>query len=188
MTDTPNTLAINIIEATVLGVRVVRGYARLCDLAQISKADIYDAHTNPRGTQRDLSPKHARDAYEYVQREELGFWPEIFLALRDRTAATVRIHDRASGQGILRIKRDAISKARRICISRVDGNHRLHFADGETDGYPAIVKEVSFCLATDLSQDQEIKLFRDINNNQRRMSTSHLDNIQSRLTTDRKLA
>ena len=42
---------------------------------------------------------------------------------------------------------------------------------------------MSFCIAYDLSREQEIKLFRDINNNQRRMNTSHLDNIQIRLSS-----
>jgi hypothetical protein len=62
------------IRAKVLGVNVYRGFANLADLADISKADIYDQQRNPKGTQRDLSPAHARDAYEYVRNRDLGFW------------------------------------------------------------------------------------------------------------------
>ena len=76
----------------------------------------------------------------------------------------------------------AIRGRRSISISRVDGNHRLHFAGGDFEGYEPIDKTVSFCIAYDLSREQEIKLFRDINNNQRRMNTSHLDNIHIRLS------
>jgi hypothetical protein len=52
-----------VIRGNVAGVNVFRGYARLSDLSRMSKADIYDKISNPQGTQRDLSPKHAQDAY-----------------------------------------------------------------------------------------------------------------------------
>ena len=45
---------------------------------------------------------------------------------------------------------------------------------------------MSFCLAVDLTLDDEISLFRDINNNQNR-NTSHLDNIKTRLTSEERL-
>jgi DGQHR domain-containing protein len=154
----------------------------------MSKPDIYDAKTNPTGTQRDLSPKHARDAYEYVQNEKVGFFPEVFLALRDKSVYKYvpSVKERQFGQ--ISIDLSKITSASDIKISRVDGNHRLHFADGETDGFPAITKIVSFCLAVDITKDQEIKLFRDINNNQRRMNTSHLDNIKLRLAGEDAMA
>jgi hypothetical protein len=63
-------LKIPVIRGTVLGVNVYRGFARLCDLSRISKPDVYDAISNPKGTQRDLSPKHAKEAYEYVRNSE----------------------------------------------------------------------------------------------------------------------
>ena len=69
------------VRAKVLGVNVYRGFGKLADLARISKADIYDQIKNPKGTQRDLSAQHARDAYEYVKNRDLGFWPKCFFAL-----------------------------------------------------------------------------------------------------------
>ena len=78
------------VRAKVLGVNVYRGFANLCDLADISRADIYDQQKNPKGTQRDLSPAHARDAYEYVKNKELGFWPEVFLCSRRKDIVTFR--------------------------------------------------------------------------------------------------
>lgn len=181
-------LSIPVIVTTVMGLRVARGYARICDLADISRPDIYDASRNPTGTQRDLSPKHARDAYEYVRNEEVGFFPEVFLALRDPAAATLKMTNTDSGFGNLEIHLASIRSSNEIKISRIDGNHRLQFADGKSEGFPRIENMVSFCIAIDISKEQEIKLFRDINNNQRRMNTSHLDNIDLRLSDDRIVA
>ncbi len=181
-------LTIPIIMSSVMGIKVARGYAPICELAEISKPDIYDAKTNPTGTQRDLSPKHARDAYEYIRIEELGFFPEVFLALRDKSSAKITITNETRGYGNLEISKSAILKSSEIKISRVDGNHRLHFADGHSDGFPRLEKVVSFCLALDISTEQEIKIFRDINNNQRRMNTSHLDNIDLRLSGAKAIA
>lgn len=177
-------LEIPVLKGKVFGVNVYRGFARLCDLARISEADIYDPKTNPSGTQRDLSPKHAKDAYDYVKTKDIGYWPEVFLCTREADVLKYQSGE-ADDFGVLKIHTARIVGYRDegvIAISRVDGNHRLHYADGETAGYPAIDKLVSFCLAVNLTLDQEISLFRDINNNQRRMSTSHLDNIETRLS------
>lgn len=185
-TATTKIIEIPVLKGQVLGVNVFRGFARLCDLARISKADIYDPKTNPTGTQRDLSPKHAKDAYDYVKTKEIGYWPEVFLCTRESEVIQY-IGSSKGAFGIVKINLAKIAshnKDGKISISRVDGNHRLHYADGETSGYPAIEKPVSFCLAVNLTLDQEITLFRDINNNQRRMSTSHLDNIETRLSGD----
>lgn len=175
-------LQIPVLTGTVFGVKVFRGFAKLCDLASISEADIYDPKTNPTGTQRDLSPKHARDAYEYITTKELGYWPEVFLCTRKSDVLKYAGNENC---GVLKLHTQKIidyAMQGEIAISRVDGNHRLHYGDGETEGFPAVEKLVSFCLAVDLNLDAEISLFRDINNNQRRMSTSHLDNIESRLS------
>lgn len=82
--DGATSLKLPVVRAKVLGVNVYRGFANLGDLADVSKADIYDQKGNPTGTQRDLSPSHARDAYEYVKNRDLGFWPEVFLCARKK--------------------------------------------------------------------------------------------------------
>jgi DGQHR domain-containing protein len=175
------------VRSKVLGVNVYRGSVKLSDLADISRADIYDQKTNPKGTQRDLSPKHARDAYEYVQRE-FGFWPEVFLCARKHSVLTFTpVSDEFPDLGILEIDKAAIDKSKQIAISRVDGNHRLHYGGGSEEGYSRIDKLVSFCLAYDLSQEEEIQLFKDINKNQKPMNTSHLDGIEVRLTPAEQL-
>jgi DGQHR domain-containing protein len=181
------TLELPVMRGQVLGVTVLRGYAKICDLASISKADVFDQAGNPTGTQRDLSPKHARRAYEYVRNRDLAFWPEVFLCARIGEAFRYVPSQQNDDIGTLRVYLDIATDPDRIAISRVDGNHRLHYADGSQKGFPRIERTVSFCLAYDLTLEQEITLFRDINDNQRRMNTSHLDNIEARLTGDERL-
>lgn len=175
------------VRGKILGVKVYRGFADLADLAAVSKADIYDQHNNPKGTQRDLNEKHAREAYEYVKGEGLGFWPEVFLCARKRNVVTYYpLSEEWPDLGILEIDAKAAGGSA-ITISRVDGNHRLHFGDGKVSGYARIDKPVSFCLAYGLSQEEEIQLFKDINDNQKSMNTSHLDRIEVRLTPEEEL-
>jgi DGQHR domain-containing protein len=176
------------VRARVLGVNVYRGFANLADLADISKADIYDQVQNPEGTQRDLSPAHARKAYEYAKNRELGFWPEVFLCARNKKVATFYpVSPDLPDLGILEIDTRLAKRRKSIAISRVDGNHRLHYADGKQTGYSRIEKLVSFCLAYDLNREELIQLFKDINDNQKRMNTSHLDRIEVRLTPNEEL-
>ena len=175
-------LKIDVLRSTVLGIDVVRGFAALSDLARISRADVFDEKLNPLGTQRDLSPKHAREAYAYARNTERGYWPEVFLCLRDAEFATYVARTKHSGT--LEIDDEKIVASESIVISRVDGNHRLYLADGRVEGTPAIDRTVSFCLAMSLNLHEEISIFRDINNNQRKMDTSHLDKIELRLRSE----
>lgn len=185
---TSRTLKVPAIRGRVLGVNAYRGYAKLCDLSDISSADIYDQKKNPQGTQRDLSVAHARDAYEYVKTREIGFWPEVFLCARDPKVITFTpISEDFPDLGVLEIDLSTIEKSKAIAISRIDGNHRLHFADGKQKGYSRVEKLASFCLAFDLSRNDEIQLFKDINKNQKPMNTSHLDGIEVRLTAEENL-
>jgi DGQHR domain-containing protein len=154
------------VRARVLGVQVYRGFAKLADLADVSKADVYDQSSNPTGTQRDLNPAHARQAYEYVKNRDIGFWPEVFLCARKKDVVTFYpATEEMPDLGILAIDVDAVKAGPGIAISRVDGNHRLYYADGAESGYSRIEKMVSFCLAYDLSREEEIQLFKDINVN-----------------------
>ena len=122
-------LKVPVVRAKVLGVNVYRGFAKLGDLADISKADIYDQKNNPTGTQRDLSPGHARDAYGYVKNRDLGFWPEVFLCARKKDVMTFYpVSAKLPDLGILEIDTAAAAKGSKgIAISRIDGNHRLQY-------------------------------------------------------------
>src|SRR5438046_1736207 len=96
-------LKMKVIKGKVLGVDVYRGFAPLCELANISHADVYDQKKNPTGTQRDLSPKHAKDAYDYVRARPLAFWPEVFLCARDPKVISFAPDSEKSSTGDLRI-------------------------------------------------------------------------------------
>jgi DGQHR domain-containing protein len=178
-----NIMNVAVIRGSVLGVSVYRGYAKLSDLARISKPDIYDQRNNPQGTQRDLSPKHAKEAYEYVKQRELAFWPEVFLSVRSKNVIKYKPLNANAEYGTLTIDLSDVDTKENIAIARVDGNHRLHYADGKDKKFPAIEKLVSFCLAYDITNEEETILFKDINDNQKPMNTSHLDNIEVRLTS-----
>ncbi|MCK5116996.1 MAG: DGQHR domain-containing protein [Candidatus Aegiribacteria sp.] len=186
--ESASILRVPVVRSNILGVKVYRGFAKVCDLADISNADIYDQKNNPLGTQRDLSPAHAREAYEYVKTKDFGFWPEVFLCVRNRKCITYHVlSDELDDLGILEIDVAAATSGDTIAISRVDGNHRLHYGDGVEKGYVRITKLVSFCLAYDLNREEEIQLFKDINKNQKAMNTSHLDGIEVRLTSEDEL-
>ncbi len=188
MSKIHDTIKIPVIRAKILGVNVYRGYAPLHLLADMSKADIYDQVKNPQGTQRDLSPKHAKDAYEYVKNNDLGFWPEIFLSSRQNDILQFTpINEDYNNLGILEIDINTRNNSSTIKISRVDGNHRLHYADGKEPKFSKIEKPVSFCLAYNITREEEIKLFKDINKNQKAMNTSHLDGIDVRLSPEEEL-
>lgn len=175
----------------VLGFKVYRGFARVCDLARISQADIYDKGTNPEGTQRDLRKKHAREAYEYARNVSgKNFFPEVTLSLREPSVIHFEPYDKKGTAGFLEVDLSLVEETRNrggISISRLDGNHRLHYVDGLVKGFAALEGMAGFCLVISIDRLTEIKLFRDINGNQMRMNTSHLDNILARLTPEDRL-
>lgn len=130
-----------------LNLGVVRGFASLEVLADISSADLFDQEENKFGTQRDLSVSHSREAslyalesLDYEAATEPRAFPEIVLNLRDPNVVTVLKNDEEldftsgeifQGQPLvvdLVINTSALDWPPRKYqpkISRVDGNHRL---------------------------------------------------------------
>jgi DGQHR domain-containing protein len=194
-----------------LNLAVVRGFARLDVLADISAADVYDQATNPFGTQRDLLNKHAREATDYaleaITKDAASSpraFPEIILNARDRNVLSVFAEDGAelnldSTEGVpaepvyVRVTVNSRSLDwpkgdRAPQISRLDGNHRLSQIPELEDRDPDLeFPLVPFALFVGLTADQERALFRDINANQRRMETAHLDTILYRLSRENLL-
>jgi DGQHR domain-containing protein len=188
MKSTDKNIKCAAVKGKVLGVKVFRGFLKLSEISSISKADIYDAIKNPQGTQRDLSPKHAKEAYEYVKNSDFGFWPEVFLCARDNSVLNFKpLSEEYPEIGVLEIDVSKIYDTKKILLSRVDGNHRLHYGNSAEKGFLKIEKDVSFCIAFDLTREEEIKLFKDINKNQKPMNTSHLDGIDVRLSPEDEL-
>ena len=171
-----------VIVGTCLGQKAYRGFASLSSLAAISQADVFDQQKNISGTQRNLSVPHARKAYQYVKNTKGAFYPEIILNVRDKSyiefTSAAKVDDAAFGE-LNFVKRP--KKGAKIVVSRIDGNHRLWFADGHDPTLPAISRPVSFCIVAIESLETELELFRDVNDNQMGMNTSHLKNIEARL-------
>jgi DGQHR domain-containing protein len=170
-----------------------RGSAPLAHLASVSQADVFDQVANPTGLQRDLSPKHASDAYEYVNREENPdfprAFPEVVLNVRNEKAVEIESIDGVDGEGLpqyrLRFFLDRM-KGKRVHISRVDGNHRLDHAAGDDRTREPLLTQAPFQIHVGLSPEQERSLFVDINSNQKGMNTSHLAMMQTKLTPEQQ--
>ena len=184
-------------KSKALDVDCYRGFARLSDLARISNADEYNAVTNPSGIQRELNKQHAREAYNYASKEKEGekrIWPEIILNLRDK--AKVK---REGFSPIKNMPSDTCSVKMKIDLtridcgnknptfSRVDGNHRLFYAGGIEKKYPQVDVMVPFCILDGVSIDQEKRIFRTINEEQKGLSTDHILRTTEQLTPDAKL-
>jgi DGQHR domain-containing protein len=177
-----------VIYGKCLGHDAYRGFGSLQVLARLSKADIFDQEANPKGTQRNLNLLHARKAHEYVTTTEAAFYPEMILNVRDRSYfkfVPADDQDRTAGAdgpcfGSLEFVKDP-GEVDTIVVSRLDGNHRLWFGNGGEKGKDPVQRPVSFCILTLPDLDAELELFRDINDNQMGMNTSHLQNILARL-------
>jgi DGQHR domain-containing protein len=171
-----------------------RGVAPLYDLAAISQADVFDQVSNPHGLQRDLSPKHASEAYNYVSREQdVDFpraFPEVILNVRNEDVVHVEKITLGRQRKVIGFEFtfDLTSvleqaDAGDIVVSRVDGNHRLFYAMGNGRREP-LYAEVPFQLHVGLSPEQEANLFVDVNANQKGLNSSHLHVLRSRLTPE----
>jgi DGQHR domain-containing protein len=184
------------------GVQCYRGFAPLSILARMSMPDEYHQTQNPTGTQRGLSPKHAREAYDYAKnnyKSKNALWPEIILNIRNDCA--LRADPKAQTKGPrdanlqfvkIQINWSKIQEAKdnqKILVSRVDGNHRLFFADGDKRRKLGPLNEVysPFCIMKGVSPEAERLIFMKINCEQKRLNISHLLRIEQQLTPDSDL-
>jgi DGQHR domain-containing protein len=193
--DKDQIVTLRAVVGSALNVQVYRGFASMNDLARISRADVYDQNDNVRGTQRDLSPAHARQAYEYALGsavQEKRFWPEVVLNIRRIKGVRISAMSKVKGGSEfvkLQIDTSQLDLTEKDpSISRVDGNHRLYFAAGNPRRkLNPLDVIVPFAITKGLSSDDELRIFKDINANQKAMNTSHLDNIIYRLTPADKI-
>lgn len=168
-----------------------RGSAPLAHLAVISQADVFDQVSNPTGLQRDLSPKHASDAYDYVVRkpdaEYPRAFPEVVLNVRNEKCVDIEPINGFDSDNLpvyrLRFHIDRM-KGKKVQVSRVDGNHRLDHAAGDDRVREPLLTNAPFQIHVGMTPEQERSLFVDINSNQKGMNTSHLAMMQSKLTPE----
>lgn len=168
---------------TLGGFRVLRGFARLSDLAACSFADDY---------QRDLKPKHQQDIEDYYQRGEYLFFPEVVLALElqvdyqkkgapstDPMQLLMRgdaFKSNVNGVSIRPTKTKTAADLMRVnltlpieagkSLKRIDGNHRISAFEALTDKALLDAKPVSFCillLPQNSAKQYEKALFYNIN-------------------------
>ena len=164
-----------------------RGTAPLAELTIVSSADVFDQDTNREGLQRDLSPSHAAQAYDYAARmpdkERPRAFPEVVLNVRDKDVLRIEPVDGDGDHVRLIFDVDAIRKARSVKVSRVDGNHRLYYTAGDDRRQP-IYLMAPFQIHIGLTKDQETGLFVDMNANQKGLNTSHLSWLMNRLSEE----
>jgi len=183
------------LKGTNLNTTVYRGFASIKDIATISAPDTYKQDSNPDGLQRDLSEHHSRDGYRYADGAQKvpdypRLWPEVILNVRDTSVIRILPADESHNLFKIVVHEDKIDKnLERPQISRTDGNHRLFYGEGHPiQGWPPLDISSPFSLTIGLTPLQETSLFMDINDNLKRMNTSHLRHLQTRLTESEILA
>jgi DGQHR domain-containing protein len=189
-------------ESKNLDTTCYRGDATLAHLALLSQPDVYDQVSNPEGLQRDLSPKHASDAYDYVKRppdpKYPRAYPELVVNVRDKKVIKLEpiagMPEGCAPQYRLTFDLKKMESGN-VFVSRTDGNHRLEHAAGDDRREP-LLASVPVQVHIGLTRDQERSLFVDINANQKGFMQSkmtpeqqeirdHLDRwIAKRLTDD----
>ena len=181
------------IKAKALDVDCYRGFAKLSDLARISCADQYDPNTHKDGIQRELQPKHAREAYYYAASPIAGekrIWPEIILSLRSKEGVKITSVGQWKGakeiSGVtIRVELNKIViNTTNPTLSRVDGNHRLFYAGGQGKKFKPLDVIVPFCIIENLSRNEEVLIFKTINEQQVKLKTDHLLRITDQTTPD----
>jgi len=161
-------------ESRVLGTfRIIRGFADLRDLAEISVPYVMENNGVDgavSGQQRQIDPDHAERIKRYLENGEQRFLPEVILSIRvdledelNRTQKPVGVKTKTSANGItisrawrsknIRVHRVKIDRKKLVqirdqkLIRRVDGNHRLALADKLTDDASIPTKYLApFCI------------------------------------------
>ena len=161
-------------ESRVLGTfRIIRGFASLKDLAEISVPYLMEDKPNDgdvQGQQRTINPEHAERIKHYLQSGERRFLPEVILSVRTtledtRNSSNKVIGVKTAGEtnGIVigrpwssqhiqvhrvTIERKKLAEIReKKLIRRVDGNHRLALAEKLKDDPHLPTKYLApFCM------------------------------------------
>ncbi len=182
-----------LLQENVLGTfKVIRGFADLQDLAEVSVAMQYQGAKDGMGTgyQRQLDEQHVEDIKRFLSKGRYRFFPEIVLSLRSKGASDpivsyakrrVSPNDRAYwiSTNLKALRDDGFTR-----IHRIDGNHRLEAAKRlyEEKGRSAIFKDFNkapFCfvvLDSDRPEDDELAeamLFNLINSKALPISSEH---------------
>lgn len=193
---------IPVLRGKVLDFETYRGYAALSFLARISRPDIYDQQRNTTGTQRELKERHAAEAYDFARGQDAGkkdaFFPEIVLNVRQWDEDNISWEPVEAGRfdtgeelGYLRVNAEFYASQPEgvVLISRVDGNHRLHYAGTGKSPDGPVNRPAAFCLLNIEEWNPiELKVFRDVNATPEKMNATHLQQAEVRVLSDRELS
>jgi hypothetical protein len=159
-------------ESSVLGrFRIIRGFANLQDLAEISVPyEMEDGGGREvKGQQRQIDPNHAERIKRYLESGDQCFLPEVILSIRtalteelDETQKPIGVRSAGDdGIGITRAWKRRNMRVHRITVERnkiadilaqklirrVDGNHRLALAATLTPDVRLLTKYLApFCI------------------------------------------
>lgn len=126
-----------LLQENVLGTfKIIRGFADLHDLAEVSVAMPYQGSKNGQGTgyQRQLEEQHVEDIKRFLSKGRYRFFPEIVLSLRSKGAVDPVVtyaKRRASATDKaywVTVKLKILREDGFTRIRRIDGNHRLEAA------------------------------------------------------------
>ncbi len=182
-----------LLQENVLGTfAVIRGFAELRDLIDVSIAMPYQGAMNGQGTgyQRQFDEQHVEDLKRFLSKGRYRFFPEIVLSLRSKgatdpivsyTKKRSSLNDKTYGisVGLKALRKDGFTR-----IHRIDGNHRLEAAKRllEEQKRSASFKDFTkapFCfviLNSDRQEDDELAeamLFNLINSKALPIASEH---------------
>ena len=181
-------LSLTVVKDECLGYEVFRGSAAAGVLAAASWIDFHDPDSNVVGYQRDFDAKRSMKAATYAETQENVFWPECILAIRDNAEVAeddqkVNFEFRAlegTGDrfGTLEVEYNGFGTELingkdvpwRRALSQVDCQHRLGSL-GESK------RPITFCIFPGITRREEAIIFRTINAQQKKMTTSLVDAI-----------
>jgi hypothetical protein len=182
-----------LLQENVLGTfKIIRGFADLRDLAQVSVAMPYQGSktSNGSGYQRQLDEQHVEDIKRFLSRGRYRFFPEIVLSLRSKGADdpivsyAKRRATKADNAFWVSVNLKALREDHFTKIHRIDGNHRLEAARRLFDEQKrsATFKDFGtapFCfvvLNSDKAEDDELAeamLFNLINSKALSITSEH---------------
>ena len=193
-------------EIAVLGTfRIIRGFANLKELAEISVAyKMSEANVSGQvvGQQREIDPVHAERIHRYLQNGDRRFLPEVILSVRTELAEELNKESKpvgvaSTGEDGIKISRAWKSESIRVhrvridrrrlseikankLIRRVDGNHRLAYADTlEEDSRVPTKYLAPFCMVLlgppddDADDYSESLIFHTINSTALPLESEH---------------
>ncbi len=182
-----------LLQVNVLGTfKIIRGFADLRDLAEVSVAMPYQGGKDGSGTgyQRQLDEQHVEDIKRFLSKGRYRFFPEIVLGLRSKGASDPVVsyakkraasNDQAYSVSV-RLK--ALREEGFTRIHRIDGNHRLEAAKRLLEEQPRSASfkdfdKAPFCfvvLDSDKVEDDELAeamLFNLINSKALPIASEH---------------